>query len=165
VEAARSTATVEIQNILDKSHGVIVKGKIAIIQDCENKQNKLGMATNTPSHQKPCEEDEDQTATRCSRRQIRCAERFGTYSTNPRATSDLRRTDWEATRPGGVPRFVVSKPKPATDVPQRLFSIPLAFKGYLAQTIAKAKGGKTVGPDGIPTELWKMAQAARVEVL
>jgi hypothetical protein len=67
VDAARSTATAAIHSILDESYGEIVKGKIAIIQDCENKQNKLGtggMATNTPSHQKTFDEDEDQTASR-----------------------------------------------------------------------------------------------------
>jgi hypothetical protein len=47
----------------------------------------------------------------------------------------------------------VSKPKPTTDVPQRLFAIPQAFKGYLAQAIAEAKDGKAVGADGIPTKL------------
>jgi hypothetical protein len=33
----------------------------------------------------------------------------------------------------------VSKPKQPADVPQRLFAIPQAFNGYLAQAIAEAK--------------------------
>jgi hypothetical protein len=63
MDAARPTATAAIQTILGESYGENVKEEVAILQDCENYQCNLGMgdmATNTPSHQNTCEQDEDQ---------------------------------------------------------------------------------------------------------
>jgi hypothetical protein len=65
-----------------------------------------GMATSTSSDQKACEEDENQTESR-SRTADETggghgdAERLGHVFYEP-GTSELRRTDWETTRPGGV---------------------------------------------------------------
>lgn len=68
--------------------------------------------------------------------------------------------------PADFTRYFADKPKPHHSVAVRHFTLEPSMRDKLQNAIMKAKRGKAPGPDGIPAEIYQLAQQSlRTEVL